>query len=75
MSSRANRTGLISAGAPLIPLVAFVATRGIPFAQLGVFWPAFAFYACVAPIIFISTRDREELRLLTKKNEGERGAG
>ncbi len=70
MSSRANITGLISCLTPIVPLVAYFASQGIPLRHWGAFWPLYAIYASFTPVIFVMTRDGEEIRILNKKNEG-----
>lgn len=71
MSLRANITGLISCLTPIVPLVAYFASQGIPLRHWGAFWPLYAIYASFTPVIFVMTRDAEEIRILKGKNEGD----
>ncbi len=71
MSSRANITGLISCLTPIVPLVAYFASQGIPLRHWGAFWPLYAIYASFTPVIFVMTRDAEDMRTLKEKNEGD----
>lgn len=74
MPSRANITGLISCLTPIVPLAAYFASQGIPSRHWGAFWPLYALYASFTPVIFVMTRDAEEIRILKQKNEGDGAA-
>lgn len=68
MSLRANLAGLQSACMPSAALIVFFLVRRIPVSYWIVYWHVFAFGLLVSPLLFVVTRDAEEIRLLKKKN-------
>ncbi len=68
MSLRANMAGLQSACKPSALLVMFFLVRRIPVAYWTAYWPVFACGLLVSPMLFVMTRDAEEIKILKKKN-------
>jgi hypothetical protein len=68
MSLRANLVGLRSACMPSAALVAFFLVRRIPVPYWMAYWPVFACGLLVAPMLYVMTRDAEEIRLLKERN-------